>query len=136
MLGAQRAWVVHGADGLDEISTTGYTKVSECRDGAVSTFYLHPADVGLTKASPEALRGGDAPRNAMIARSVLAGEQGPARDIVLLNTAAALLVAGVEDTLGKGLVRAAAAIDSGRAAAVLEQLTAISHTAPATSGQA
>ena len=62
MLGAERAWVVHGADGLDEISTTGYTKVSECRDGAVSTFYIHPADVGLTKASPEALRGGDAPR--------------------------------------------------------------------------
>ena len=64
LLGTERAWVVHGADGLDEISTTGYTKVSECRDGAVNTFYLHPADVGLPKASPDALRGGDAARNA------------------------------------------------------------------------
>ena len=64
LLGSTRAWVVHGADGLDEISTTGYTKVSEYRDGAVNTFYLHPADVGLPKAAPEALRGGDAAENA------------------------------------------------------------------------
>ncbi|HXR45607.1 MAG TPA: anthranilate phosphoribosyltransferase, partial [Pseudolysinimonas sp.] len=88
MLGSTRAWVVHGADGLDEISTTGYTKVSECRGGAVNTFYLHPADVGLPKASPAALRGGDAAENARIANEVLAGMPGPARDIVLLNTGA------------------------------------------------
>src|SRR5512134_2148239 len=67
LLGSARAWVVHGADGLDEISTTGYTKVSEYRDGAVNTFYVHPGDVGLVKASPESLRGGDASENARIA---------------------------------------------------------------------
>ncbi len=76
LLGSERAWVVHGADGLDEISTTGYTKVSECRDGAVNTFYVHPADFGLPKASPAQLRGGDAVENAAIARRVLAGEKG------------------------------------------------------------
>jgi anthranilate phosphoribosyltransferase len=122
MLGSERAWVVHGADGLDEISTTGYTKVSECRDGAVNTFYLHPSDAGLPKATPDALRGGDAARNAGIARAVLAGEQGAARDIVLLNTAASLLVAGAVERLETGLAQAAEAIDSGRAAAVLDKL--------------
>src|SRR3954466_7016317 len=70
LLGSERAWVVHGADGIDEISTTGYTKVSECRNGAVNTFYLHPADVGLPKASPESLRGGDAQQNAAIATRI------------------------------------------------------------------
>ena len=94
LLGSARAWVVHGADGLDEISTTGYTKVSEYRDGAVNTFYVHPADVGLSKAAPEALRGGDATENARIARDVLAGARGAARDIVLLNAGASLLIAG------------------------------------------
>ena len=69
LLGSERAWVVHGADGLDEISTTGYTKVSECRDGAVNTFYVHPSDFGLPKAAPAALRGGDAADNAAIARA-------------------------------------------------------------------
>jgi anthranilate phosphoribosyltransferase len=127
MLGAERAWVVHGADGLDEISTTGYTKVSECRDGAVNTFYMHPADVGLPKARPEALRGGDAPHNAAIARAVLEGERGAARDIVLLNAAASLLVAGVEHRVQKGLARAAEAIDSGAAGAVLTKLIAVSN---------
>src|SRR5688572_13604725 len=94
LLGAERAWVVHGADGLDEISTTGYTKVSECRGGSVNTFYVHPSDFQLAKAAPEALRGGEASENAAIARSVLAGDRGPARDIVLLNSAASLLIAG------------------------------------------
>ena len=64
MLGSERAWVVHGADGIDEISTTGYTKVSECRAGAVHTFYIHPSDFGVPKASPADLQGGDAARNA------------------------------------------------------------------------
>jgi anthranilate phosphoribosyltransferase len=126
LLGAERAWVVHGADGLDELSTTGYTKVSECRDGAVNTFYIHPADVGLPKAHPDALRGGDAGRNAEILRRLLNGEPGAARDIVLLNAAAALLIAGVEPRLESGLQRAASAIDSGRAAAVLDRLVALS----------
>ena len=76
LLGSERAWVVHGADGLDEISTTGYTKVSECRNGAVNTFYLHPSDVRLPKAAPEDLRGGGPAENARIARAVLAGAPG------------------------------------------------------------
>ena len=69
LLGSERAWVVHGADGLDEISTTGYTKVSECRDGAVNTFYLHPADVGLPKAAPERCAAATPADNAAIARA-------------------------------------------------------------------
>src|SRR6476661_3513852 len=125
-LGSERAWVVHGADGLDEISTTGYTKVSECRDGRVNTFYLHPADVGLPKSAAADLRGGDAADNVAIARAVLGGEPGAPRDIVLLNSAAALLVAGQSPTIGEGLEQAAEAIDSGRARATLEKLVAIS----------
>jgi anthranilate phosphoribosyltransferase len=126
-LGAERAWVVHGADGLDEISTTGYTKVSECRDGAVNTFYLHPADEGLAKASPESLRGGDAAANAEIARRILEGERGPARDIVLLNTGAALLIADIVRTVPDGIAMAAEALDSGRAAGALDTLVKISN---------
>src|SRR5213079_551403 len=71
MLGSKRAWVVHGADGIDEISTTGYTKVSECRAGAVNTFYIHPSDFGVAKASPADLKGGDAAANAAIVTGVL-----------------------------------------------------------------
>jgi anthranilate phosphoribosyltransferase len=127
-LGSERAWVVHGADGLDEISTTGYTKISECRDGTVNTFYLHPGDVGLTKASPESLRGGDANTNAAIARSVLAGVAGAPRDIVLLNTGAALLIAGKVSSVQDGIAMAADAIDSRRAADVLERLVAVSNS--------
>jgi anthranilate phosphoribosyltransferase len=131
LLGAERAWVVHGADGLDEISTTGYTKVSECRDGAVNTFYLHPADVGVAKAAPEALRGGDAAQNADIARTVLAGARGAARDIVVLNAAASLLIAGHVATMQEGLARAAAALDAGGAQAALERLVRVSNLPPA-----
>ena len=126
LLGTERAWVVHGADGLDEISTGGYTKVSECRDGEVNTFYLHPGDLGLTKSAPDALRGGDADENAAIARRVLAGDPGPQRDVVLLNAAAALLVAGTVDRIQDGLELAAAAIDSGKAAGALESLRRVS----------
>jgi anthranilate phosphoribosyltransferase len=133
LLGAERAWVVHGADGLDEISTTGYTKVSECRGGAVNTFYLHPADVGLPKSPPESLRGGEAKDNAAIARAILGGAPGPQRDIVLLNAGASLLVAGKASTIPEGIVLAAEAIDSGRAAAVLDTLVATSQDAKAPS---
>jgi anthranilate phosphoribosyltransferase len=127
LLGAERAWVVHGADGLDEISTTGYTKVSECRDGAVNTFYLHPADVGLAKSGCEALRGGEASDNAAIARSILAGTPGPPRDIVLLNAGASLLIAGKAATVPEGIAMAAEAIDSGAAAKVLRTLIVTSQ---------
>jgi len=127
LLGSARAWVVHGADGLDEISTTGYTKISEYRDGAVNTFYLHPADVGLSKASPEGLRGGDAADNARTARAVLAGEDGAARDIVLLNAGASLLIAGAVPSVRDGIAAAARAIDSGAARDRLERLTTLSN---------
>jgi len=122
LLGSERAWVVHGADGLDEISTTGYTKVSECRGGAVNTFYVHPADFGLPKATPAQLRGGDAADNAAIARRVLNGEKGAPRDIVLLNAAASLLIAERVGSVGEGITHAAAAIDDGRASRVLDTL--------------
>jgi anthranilate phosphoribosyltransferase len=127
MLGSDRAWVVHGADGLDEISTTGYTKVSECRDGSVSTFYVHPSDFGLSKAPPAALKGGDAPTNARMVRAVLQGEGGPLRDVVLLNAAAALFIAGRVASVREGLVRAGAAIDSGDAIKTLEALVRLSQ---------
>jgi anthranilate phosphoribosyltransferase len=126
LLGARRAWVVHGADGLDELSTTGYSKVSECRDGAVKTFYVHPSDVGLAKAQPGALAGGDAAFNAALVREVLAGGRGPARDVVLLNAGAALFVAGRAGRLADGLEAAAAAIDSGAARQTLDALVLIS----------
>jgi anthranilate phosphoribosyltransferase len=127
LLGSARTWVVHGADGLDEISTTGYTKISEYRNGSVNTFYLHPADVGLPKASPESLRGGDAADNARTARAILDGDTGPARDIVLLNAGASLLIAGAVSSLREGIVKAAAAVDSGAARQVLERMTALSN---------
>jgi anthranilate phosphoribosyltransferase len=119
--------VVHGADGLDEISTTGYTKVSECRDGRVNTFYLHPADVGLPKSAPEALQGGEPADNVAIARRVLDGAAGGPRDVVLLNAGASLLISGQASTVREGITVAAEAIDSGRAAAVLEKLIACSR---------
>jgi anthranilate phosphoribosyltransferase len=127
LLGSDRAWVVHGADGLDEISTTGYTKVSECRAGAVNTFYVHPADFGVPKAAPSALRGGDAADNAVIARAILGGEKGAPRDIVVLNAAASLLIAGEVTSIAEGLQRAGEALDSGAAAAVLDKLVAVSN---------
>jgi anthranilate phosphoribosyltransferase len=125
LLGSERAWVVHGADGIDEISTTGYTKISECRDGAVNTFYLHPADVGLPKAGAASLRGGNAAENAGIVRRVLDGEHGPARDIVLLNAGAALFIAGVADSIEDGIRRAAEALDGGTAKRTLDALIAL-----------
>jgi anthranilate phosphoribosyltransferase len=127
MLGSERAWVVHGADGLDEISTTGYTKVSECRDGAVHTFYIHPSDFGLAKTTPDTLKGGNAATNAVIVRSVLEGAPGPARDVVLLNAGAALFVAGRVGSVREGIAQAAAAIDSGKAVAALEAMAKLSQ---------
>lgn len=126
LLGSERAWVVHGADGLDEISTVGYTKVSECRHKTVNTFYVHPADYGLPRAAPELIRGGDAAANAETARTVLAGTPGAPRDVVLLNAGAALLVAGAAPTVREGIAMAADAIDSGRASGVLAKMVALS----------
>src|SRR5438046_3050638 len=106
MLGSTRAWVVHGADGIDEISTTGYTKVSECRNGKVHTFYVHPSDVGLPKDSSEALKGGDAERNAEIVRTVLNGGEGAPRRVVVLNAGAGLFVAGRAASIADGIAMA------------------------------
>ena len=126
LLGSERAWVVHGADGIDELTTTGYTKISECRDGAVNTFYLHPADVGLPKAPAGALQGGDAGGNARIIEHVLNADPGPARDVVLLNAGAALLIAGAAASVQDGIAAAARAIDCGEAKRTLERLVSIS----------
>jgi anthranilate phosphoribosyltransferase len=127
LLGSVRAWVVHGADGLDELSTTGHTKVSECRDGAVQTFYVHPADYGLAKSSRDALLGGDAADNAHRIREILGGADGPPRHIVLLNAGAALFIAGRVDSVRAGIAAAAGALDSGQARTVLARLVEASH---------
>ena len=127
LLGSERAWVVHGADGLDEISTTGHTKVSECWRGVVNTFYVHPAEHGMPRAEMRALQGGDASENAAITRSILSGATGPTRDVVVLNAAAALLVAERVRTLRDGIVLAAEAIDSGGASRKLDQLVEVSN---------
>jgi anthranilate phosphoribosyltransferase len=126
LLGSDRAWVVHGADGIDEISTAGYTKISECRQGSVNTFYLHPTDVGLPKTTLSALKGGDATANAGIIRRVLDGEQGAPRDVVLLNAGAGLMIAGQSPSVQDGIARAAKAIDSGDARRTLDTLIAMS----------
>jgi anthranilate phosphoribosyltransferase len=136
LLGSKRAWVVHAADGIDEISTTGYTKVSECRDGAVNTFYLHPADVGLPKAPAAALKGGDARENARIVSGVLAGDRGAARDVVLLNAGAALYIAGQTPSVKEGIARAAAALDRGDARQALDRLVATSQAQTSAPGGA
>lgn len=128
LLGTERAWVVHGADGLDELSTTGFTKVSEYHEGTVRTFYLHPADVGLPVASIASLAGGAAAENAALIEQLLNGAPGPARDIVLLNAGAGLLIAGAAGSVRDGIAAAAAAIDSGRARAALEQIRELSRS--------
>ena len=122
MLGADRAWVVHGVDGIDEISTTGYTRVLECRDGTVHAFYVHPAEFGIPKASPVDLQGGDAAQNASIVHDVLDGQRGAARDVVLLNAGAALFVAGAVSSVRDGIGMAASAVDRGAAKTTLESM--------------
>ena len=134
LLGTKRAWVVHGADGIDELTTTGYTKISECRDGAVNTFYLHPTDVGLPKAPPGSLQGGDAHDNARIIEGILNGARGAARDVVLLNSGAALFIAGAAASVDEGILQAARAIDSGDAKRTLERLVSISTAEESAAG--
>ena len=129
MLGTERAWVVHGADGIDEISIAGYTKVAECRNGTVHTFFIHPAEFGLTKSSTGALAGGDAAANGAIICSVLAGAPGAARDVVLLNAGAGLFVAGTAESVRDGIARAAEAIDSGAARQTLDAMVRASQMA-------
>jgi anthranilate phosphoribosyltransferase len=124
-LGARRAWVVHGA-GLDELTLDGVTTVAVV-NGAVQERTVAPEDAGLARAGREALRGGDAAENAAIALAILKGERGPRRDVVLLNAAAGLVVAGRATDLRQGAALAAAAIDDGHALALLERVKRMSH---------
>ncbi|GAB0056517.1 Anthranilate phosphoribosyltransferase [Candidatus Magnetaquicoccaceae bacterium FCR-1] len=127
-LGSRHALVVHGHDGLDEITTTGPTQVAEWTpDGRLEPHTWHPESFGIPLAGPADLAGGDAAFNAAITRGILAGDPGPRRDIVLLNAGAALLVAGVVTDLPAGIARAAWAVDSGQAGERLERLVRISN---------
>lgn len=126
-LGARRAWTVHG-QGLDELTTTGPTEVAEWKDGAVRRFTITPADAGLPLAALDDLRGGDAEHNAAALTALLGGAPGPYRDIVLLNAAAALVVADRAADLREGAELAAAVIDDGRAARALAALVEATHT--------
>jgi anthranilate phosphoribosyltransferase len=126
-LGSERAWVVHGADGLDELSTTGASEVAELAEGEVRTFQIAPEDAGLPRARLEDLLGGEADSNAAALRTVLDGMPGPYRDIVLLNSAAALVVADRAADIRDGVALSARAIDGGAAKAVLQRLVTITN---------
>jgi anthranilate phosphoribosyltransferase len=126
-LGTVRAFVVHGADGLDEVSNTGENRLSEVREGVVRTFTVRPEDFGLPLATIADLRGGDREQNAQIILSILAGESGPKRDIVLMNATAALVAGGKARDLKEGVALAAQSIDSGAAQAALQHLIALSR---------
>ncbi|MGK2285972.1 anthranilate phosphoribosyltransferase [Pedomonas sp. V897] len=120
-LGAERAWVIFGAGGMDELSLVGPSMVAETRNGHVSRFTVTPEELGLTPAPIEAIRGGDAEHNAAALRRMLAGEKGAYRDTVVLNAAAALVVGDKAATLAEGIAQAADAIDTGRAAGLLDR---------------
>lgn len=126
-LGSRRAWVAHGSDGLDEITTTGPTFVAELKDGDIRTFEVTPEDAGLPRADGAALKGGDAAANALAIDALLDGRRGAFRDVVLMNAAGALAAAGEADTLEDGAAMAAESIDGGRARAVLDGLIAITN---------
>jgi anthranilate phosphoribosyltransferase len=126
-LGCEHVWVVHGHDGLDELTTTGATDVAEVKDGKVTVFEVTPADAGLPPARLSDLKGGDARFNAAAIRDVLAGKKTPLRDIAVLNAAAALIVAGKAANLPDGAALATHSIESGAARAALERLVAITN---------
>jgi len=121
-LGTTRAFVVHGMDGLDEITITERTKVSELKDGGVNEYYVHPSDFDLPTGKAEDLKGGDAKENSVITLEVLKGQQGPRRDIVLLNAAAGLMAAGKAKDFRDGIGLAGEAIDAGTALRKMEEL--------------
>jgi len=127
-LGSEQVWVVHGSDGLDEITLTGPTFVAALENGTIRTFEIGPEEADLPYAAGEALKGGDAAANAVALQSVLDGRPGPYRDIALLNAAAALIVAGRAATLREGVAIGRNAIDSGAAAARLKHLIAVSNS--------
>ncbi len=127
MLGLRRALVVHGSDGLDEITITGPTRVGEVRDGRVHTYEVTPEECGLPRATLDEIAGGDAALNASLIRDVLSGKKSARRDVVLLNAAAALVAAGRADHLRDAVPLAAKAIDSGAALEKLQALAAFSN---------
>jgi anthranilate phosphoribosyltransferase len=126
-LGSERAWIVHGSDGMDELTTTGVSYVAELKDGKVSTFEISPEDAGIPRASIDNLKGGDPEYNAAAVNALLGGETGPYRDIVLLNAGAALLIAGKVDNLKDGAAMAARAIDDGMAKDTLAKFVEITN---------
>lgn len=126
-LGAEHVWVVHGHDGLDELTTTGATDVAELKDGKVTVFEVTPADAGLAPAKLADLKGGDEAVNAQAIRDVLAGKRTPLRDIAILNCAAALIVGGKATDLRHGAELAALSIDSGAAQRALDTIVAVSN---------
>jgi anthranilate phosphoribosyltransferase len=134
-LGSESVWVVHGSDGLDEITTTGPSSVAALENGTIRTFEISPADLGLKKVSGSELRGGDSETNATSLLDVLKGKNGPLRDVATLNAAAALVVAGRAKDLKDGLALSNKAIDSAEALGRLDRLIAVSNMATAESAQ-
>ncbi len=128
-LGAEKAWVVHGSDGLDELTTTGASSVAELKDGKVTSFEVSPEDAGLPRAAAADLKGGDAEYNAAAMRAMLAGDSGAFRDIVCYTAGAAMIVADRAADLKQGAALAAEAIDSGKAAAALQRMVEITNEA-------
>jgi anthranilate phosphoribosyltransferase len=134
-LGHERALVFYGEDGLDELTTTGRSRVFELKDGQVTEYELDPQDLGLSRSRPEDLRGGTPPENADLLRQVLGGETGPRRDVVLLNAAAAVLAAGRADGWPQAMTVARESLESGRARKVLDRLVETSHVPPPPLGE-
>lgn len=126
-LGSKHAMVVHGSDGIDEITLTGPTHVAEFKDGELKEYVLNPVEFGFALCSPSELKGGDAEQNARIVREVLKGKKGPARDITLLNAGAAIMVSGKVSSLKEGIEAAMESIESGRAEKALQALVEISN---------
>jgi len=126
-LGAESVWIVHGSDGLDEITTAGPTSVTELANGTVRSFEINPEDAGVAKVKPEALRGGDAATNARAVQDVLEGKKTPFRDVALLNAAAALVVAGKAKDIKAGFELASHSVDSGEAEGRLDRLVVVSN---------
>ena len=124
-LGSHHAWVVHGCDGLDEITLAGTTEVAQWRDGTIRRFTVEPGDAGLDTASTQSLKGGDAAENASTMRRIFGGETGPLRDVTIINAAAALVIADQAEDLAAGAKQAAHAIDSGQADITLDTLITI-----------
>ena len=127
-LGSRHSFVVHGMDGLDEITLTDQSKVSEIKDGMISSYYIQPEDFGLSRCAAADLIGGNANENATILTQILEGEHSPRRDVVLLNAAPAIIAGGKASSMAEGLAKAKTSIDSGQAKEKLDQLITTSHT--------